>query len=223
VRSLVIEVCQVVVQPDSKEEISSEDLPDYMIISVGYDLSSCQDFVTNPDAYKQTPSPTTSPSLPKENTPSEAPSIAIRGVPIYSNSVQPTLKTNMSTQSPSKMTSTTPVQPDTKNETIASRIAKNRSLLILFLLFQACFLSGLFVLYLLFVRQYKKQKVFWKFKEDQQQQLQFLTQNGRTNHDAHSLFNEADDELSSTVSFASDLVEKQIYSSGLYGSERLVA
>jgi hypothetical protein len=222
-KSVVVEVCLVVEQKETKN-IPSEDKPDYMIISIGYNSSSCEDYLANPDEYKRKHSPTAAPAL-STSQPSVTPSIAIREIPIQLNSIRPTQKPNglTTTKTPPTFvpTQTKTTTPTIQTEAITSRITKNRTLLILFLLFQVCFLSGLFILYILFVRQYKQQKIFWKYKEDQKQLL--LAQNGQTNHDAHSLFNEADNDLSSTVSFTTEQNDTHLSFSGFQNQEHVVA
>jgi hypothetical protein len=231
IRNLVFEVCRVVVKTDSDtSDTSGNENPDYIILSVGYDSSCCKDFLANPAAYMQTNTPTTVPSDAKQISPSEAPTITVTGTPQPPpSSARPTPKNEIPIQSiprqpaegtgpPTQLIS---IQPTTKNETMSSQFDDNRSVFVLFLVFQVCFLLALFILYLLFVRQYKKQKELWNYKEDQKYNLQLLALNGRTNHDAQSLFNEVDDDLSSTVSFATEGNDKQFYLSGLQRPERL--
>ena len=182
-RNLMLDVCRVVNGTRTSTQTKRGIQPDYVIVSIGYDISGCQAFLNNPDAFKVTNAPTIAP---------------------YPN-LQPALNPTVY-QNPT--VSSKPSSYVTDNHASIWSF-QNRSLIVLFLMFQVGFLVSLFGIYLLFVRQYKRQKALWEYSEQKELNKRLIALRSSRNNDVHSLYNEVGDDSSSTVSFSSGSSEIQ--------------
>lgn len=208
---LVIDVCHIVNGTSISNDTNIN--ADYMVVSIGYNVSICDSYRHDTIAYISG-TPTTSPSNTQKVPPAASPSLKptanrVTLTPFNErgmNVSRPTLSPNIIQQNDS---STIVIGNNTNNElkNFTSNgteggpvpMEQNSSMFLLFILFQVSFLISLIFIYFLLVQHYRRQKAFHvKLQDDERDRRRIIDLVRNGGDDRLSIMNEPGDDNSST-------------------------